>query len=1050
MSFGSKGQRETPPCVENQFKIKGLVSQMILKGFLLLVLPASLYANPQDGVVSSGSANISSNATSVIINQTSNKAVIDWRSFNIDPSEKTQFIHPSSSAITINRIDANQGVSKILGQLSANGQVWLINPAGIFFGSSAQVNVSSLLATTANITNADFQSGNYHFIQPPVANGAIINQGLITVAEKGLVGLVAPGVENSGIIQAEIGSVVLAAGTEFTLDFYGDQIIQFGLNSKVTTAAVDQNGRTLTAGVNNTGTIKANGGKVLLTANTAEQIINKSINTSGYIEAKAAVERNGNIILMGGDEGEVHVSGTLNASGKQAGEKGGSVKILGNKIALLKNTQIDASGDKGGGQVLVGGAFQGRGPEMNAAHVYVDNLASIAADAITAGNGGNIVIWSQGNTNYYGTISAKGGLAWGNGGSVEVSGKENLNFQGIVDTSAVSGNFGELLLDPKFLEIRTTGGSAYSNNTNNLFANNAGATNIITPASINAANANITLQATTDVTFTDALALTNANRNLTVNAGRSILINNNINTTSGRVTMTANDNSATSNRDPGAGNITMAAGTTINSGGDFINLSIETTANAIFTPGSMSLASLTTGGGTVTLNSANGITLNSSINSGAGAITINANTAGSSGQNFIMNTGSSIATTNTSTAAVTIRVNSTTAGDGNATIGAGNITTGAAGTITIDTSGNGNSTGGSIIQSGTGTLNAGANGKITLRTPTANSASIGTSNTPILTAVSGATAAINVIYGTSGVFISNAGSLNISNSTGSTITANAPLSFIVTGAGNTLTLPGAFAINTGSGSQYFESSSILAANTIRLYSTGSITLVTNTITGTPTQIGGSAAATGVASNVIIEGLSGTTIGIAGGAGTLQLPTTLLNTVRASNVRIGDLTNGNITIGAWNPGASNANFAANGIISLATNGSITQTGAINLTNVINAGLIINGGVNATTVTLNNTGNIFNNLAANLSSTTSGGTLAITNAAGNNLTITSLTDDLGTVNGITAPSAVTLLVSAGAGGVLNLNSNITTSSGNGAISLTSGTGGIKRGFRQYLFE
>ena len=211
------------------------------------------------------------------VNQATDKAVIDWRTFNINKGEVTQFRQPSASSITLNRVNPNYGASKIMGRMTANGQIWLVNPAGVFFGATAQVDAAGLLVTTANISNEDFMSGNYHFVQSPNWHGAVINNGNITIADDGMAALVAPGVENNGVIQARLGKVALAAGNEFTVDFYGDQLINFGLGATVTQPAVAPDGRVLTSGVSNSGKIFANGGKVLMTAQTAEGVLNNLI-----------------------------------------------------------------------------------------------------------------------------------------------------------------------------------------------------------------------------------------------------------------------------------------------------------------------------------------------------------------------------------------------------------------------------------------------------------------------------------------------------------------------------------------------------------------------------------------------------------------------------------------------------------------------------------------------------------------------------------------------------------------------------------------------------
>ena len=143
-----------------------------------------------------------------------------------------------------------------------------------------------------------------------------------------------------------------------------------------------------------------------------------------------------------------------------------------------------------------------------------------------------------------------------------------MRADGHVDTGAPNGALGTLLLDPKFIEVKTTGGATYDPTAvtgNNLFATpDATSTQVITPGSIDTANANIVLQANDDVKFTDALNMTHGGRTLTVQAGRSILINNDITTNNAAISMTANDTGAVdAQRDAGNAVITMVAGKTI-------------------------------------------------------------------------------------------------------------------------------------------------------------------------------------------------------------------------------------------------------------------------------------------------------------------------------------------------------------------------------------------------------------------------------------------------------------------------------------------------------
>ena len=159
-----------------------------------------------------------------------------------------------------------------------------------------------------------------------------------------------------------------------------------------------------------------------MTARGADALIDTVVNNSGIVQAKSIQNVGGVIRLDGGPTGTVNVSGTLDASGRDAGQTGGTVKVLGNTVNVT-NAKVDAAGDKGGGTVLIGGNYQGKGPEQNAANTTVSQDVTIKADAVTEGKGGTVVVWSDGTTKFDGTISAQGGSLSGDGGSVETSGK---------------------------------------------------------------------------------------------------------------------------------------------------------------------------------------------------------------------------------------------------------------------------------------------------------------------------------------------------------------------------------------------------------------------------------------------------------------------------------------------------------------------------------------------------------------------------------------------------------------------------------------------------
>jgi hypothetical protein len=366
------------------------------------------------------------------------------------------------------------------------------------------VDVHGLLATTADIADQDFLAGRNHFSIPsPNAGATVVNQGNISIGEHGLAALVAPHVRNAGIIQGKMGQVVIAGAPTFTLDFYGDGLIQFEATSRVT-----ENENPADPLVRNDGTISVDGGNVLITANAAAGIVDETINMDGIIEARSVGMENGVIVLKGGDEGLVRVAGSLDASGRDAGETGGTVKVLGEKVALYAGTKIDASGDAGGGEVLIGGNYQGKGTEPNAKRTYVASGASIDADAVTRGDGGKVIVWADEVTGFAGDISASGGNNDGDGGFVEVSGKHDLSFEGTVDLSARHGRSGTLLLDPENINIIDDGGEGAADDielidNEILFGDSPGATFTISESVLEGlvADADIILEATNDITI---------------------------------------------------------------------------------------------------------------------------------------------------------------------------------------------------------------------------------------------------------------------------------------------------------------------------------------------------------------------------------------------------------------------------------------------------------------------------------------------------------------------------------------------------------------------
>jgi filamentous hemagglutinin family protein len=385
-------------------------------GFGLLALPALALAQmPTGGQVVAGSATISQpDANNMVINQGSNKAIINWQGFSIGSNGYVQFIQPGSTSIALNRV-VGQDPSSILGRLSANGQVFLVNPNGVYFGANATVDVAGIVASTMNIRNEDFMRGDFRFQRDPNApsNATVINAGSIN-ANGGYVVLAGDYVSNTGLIQANLGTAMLASGSAMTLQMAGSSLVNY---------AIDEATLAHLAGVANAGQIMASGGKIIMTAEVANQLAGTVVNNSGLVQAQGTVEKDGAIYLTG-KGGDVVNAGTLDVSGGQDGKAG--------------QVHMRASGD------------------------LVHEAGSlITADGAKTGvsDGGSIDTWADGKNRFKegATITARGGEEGGDGGFVELSGN-SVSYRGDIDLLAKNGNGGTLLIDPKTITIKNGSG----------------------------------------------------------------------------------------------------------------------------------------------------------------------------------------------------------------------------------------------------------------------------------------------------------------------------------------------------------------------------------------------------------------------------------------------------------------------------------------------------------------------------------------------------------------------------------------------------------------
>ncbi|MDI3297507.1 YDG domain-containing protein, partial [Janthinobacterium tructae] len=435
---------QTWVAVHERARGKGKSANRRLIASVLLAASHSAMAGPTGGQVTAGNGTINQNGATTTVTQSSQNLSLNWQSFNTSSGETVNFVQPSASAIAVNRIGGNSA-TQFFGALNANGQVYLINPNGVLFGAGSQINVGGLVASTLDIGDASLNSATRNF--RGAGNGSIINQGAINSAKGGYVAFIGNQVSNSGTINARAGTVALGAGSDVTLSFSGDSLVQLQVNQS-----------TLNNLAENGGLINADGGAVWLSAGARDTVLASVVNNTGIVQARSVEQVGGTIVLGAGSAGTATNSGTLDA----VGVTGGTVKVLGGAVTLAAGSLIDVSGAGGGGTALIGGNFLGAGPEQNAYTTTVQAGAAIKADAINTGNGGNVAVWSDKVTQFDGSITARGGSTAGNGGQVETSGKRlNISASASVNTAAPHGAAGNWLLDPD--DITIGNGSIWGN-----------------------------------------------------------------------------------------------------------------------------------------------------------------------------------------------------------------------------------------------------------------------------------------------------------------------------------------------------------------------------------------------------------------------------------------------------------------------------------------------------------------------------------------------------------------------------------------------------------
>ncbi len=975
---------------------------------LALTLPAAVAwagppALPAGGVYAAGAGTIAQSGSGLTVTQTSRRGVINWRSFDIGAGGSVRI--DNGSGATLNRVTGGS-LSTILGTLKATGTLYLINPQGVVIGSSGVVATGGdFVASTHDIADRHFMAGGALLFKSDSA-GAIRNQGRIT-SEGGDVILIARDVANSGTIQAPNGIAGLAGGQEVLLREAGQagervqvrvvgdgRVDNTGLVEAAQAELKAAGGNLYALAGNNGGMVRATGtatrdGHVFLTAGSGD------VASSGTIVARNADGSGGQATLQAG--GGLTVPGTVDVRGTASGAAGGQAVLLGSQVTLAAGSRVDASGARGG-RIRVGGDVQGGkdpakwiGPAAlpQAAGVVVASGATLAADG-SAGDGGSVVLWSTGRTDFLGAITARGGPKAGDGGFVETSSHGTLQVAGTVDAAAPAGKAGLWLLDPTDVTIGSGG----------TFVGSAGGTyggSVVDAGSIDTAlnnGSDVTITTNLgnglpgDITLANNIAKTSGGGNptLTLSAARDINISN------GAITSTF-----------GPLNIVLQANNSDTSGAILISSALLSSNGGGITLGGGSNLPTGYATGSGVGGRQDGVTIaNSTVSSAGGNIVIRGMGGGSSGTTALGIGGAAIgvivggSTINSGTGTITIVGKSPVA---TPNVGHGvEIAQYSAATLT-----SANASSAAISITGDASASNAADAKGVLLTV----------NASILATAAGGGISITGTGGHSATADGGTGVRLLGNSN-SVLAASGPISLsgaATNGLAFDVQIESPSVVGYRAGSSIAASSSAITITGDRLALSGTVqssgTLTLQPVASTDSVslgVPSSANAQYLASwfgSAFTTGFSSITIGSALGSGSV----TVNSAVTSGNSLTLITDSGAIAINAA------LSVAGNNILSLSTSGAVTQGAAVTA-----GSLLLSGGGS---FTLTNAGNSIGTLAA------SAQTVQVTNSG------SLIIGTVGSINGLTAGGAVTVYAQ-GAGADLTLAQPI-VKSGNGAVSV-----------------
>ncbi len=378
-------------------------------------------ADAANATVTAGAASVATVGTTTTINQASQRAAIDWTSLSTRANEALIFNQPNAQAIALNRITGSSP-SELLGSLTANGQVFILNPNGVLFGAGSQVNVGGLVASTLSMSNVDFMNGNIVFTG---SGGSVVNQGTLNAAPGGYLALLAPEVRNEGVMTASLGAALLAAGNKVTLNLDNGSLLGYSIDQGAINALAE-----------NKQLIQADGGQVLLSAKAMDSLTTATVNNTGVIEAKTIQNKAGRILLMGDMQtGTANVGGTLDASAPNGGDGGfietsaAHVKVA--DSAVITTKAVESLGGQSGTWLI--------DPTDFTIAASGGDMTGAALSTQLANNGTVTILNTQGASGTAGDINVNDAVSWSSNSVLALSAGHDININRAITATGASG-----------------------------------------------------------------------------------------------------------------------------------------------------------------------------------------------------------------------------------------------------------------------------------------------------------------------------------------------------------------------------------------------------------------------------------------------------------------------------------------------------------------------------------------------------------------------------------------------------------------------------------